>query len=95
MVIGFPVSFYELPGIAGRGSLTPGLGALVSFYAGLGCSTLGFRTQGTTIVAAMLLLAHDLPIEAAVSKKRQQNIFIDINAGIIGLSFGIGINYIF
>lgn len=63
-------------GLPGEAALPLVLGALVSFYAGLGAVVpLGLGPRELTIVAAMLLLAHDLPVEAAVSKKRQQNYF--------------------
>jgi hypothetical protein len=57
---------------------------------------LGLGPKELTIVAAMLLLAHDLPIEAAVSKKSGSRIFsLILMRVLLACAFGIGINYIF
>ena len=75
----------------------PWFGSFVSFYAGLGAVVpLGLGPKELTIVAAMLLLAHDLPIEAAVSKKSGSRIFsLILMRVLLACAFGIGINYIF
>ncbi len=86
--------FMSFLGLPGEAALPLVLGAVVSFYAGLGAVVpLGLGPRELTIVAAMLLLAHDLPVEAAVSKKSGSSVFsliiIRIAAACV---FGIVIN---
>lgn len=86
--------FMSWLGLPGEAALPLVLGALVSFYAGVGAVVpLGLGPRELTIVAAMLLLAHDLPVEAAVSKKSGSKITSLIIIRIIAAcAFGIGIN---
>ncbi|MBO8158751.1 MAG: nucleoside recognition protein [Thermosyntropha sp.] len=60
----------QLIGLPGEATVPIVLGALVSVYAGIAAVVpLGFDVKELTIIAAILLIAHDIPIEAAVSKK--------------------------
>lgn len=88
--------FMSFLGLPGEAALPLVLGALVSFYAGVGAVVpLGLDARELTIVAAMLLLAHDLPVEAAVSKKSGSSISsLIIIRVILALAFGIGLNFI-
>ncbi|MGS0763689.1 nucleoside recognition domain-containing protein [Syntrophomonas curvata] len=57
-------------GLPGEAALPLVLGALVSFYAGVGALVpLGFDAKELTIIAAFILCAHDLPLESVISKK--------------------------
>lgn len=57
-------------GLPGEAALPLVLGALVSFYAGVGAVVpLGFDAKELTIMAAFILCAHDLPLESVISKK--------------------------
>jgi spore maturation protein SpmB len=57
-------------GLPGEAALPLVLGALVSFYAGVGALVpLGFDTKELTIMAAFILCAHDLPLESLIGKK--------------------------
>ncbi|NLO22459.1 MAG: nucleoside recognition protein [Syntrophomonadaceae bacterium] len=89
--------FMSFLGLPGEAALPLVLGALVSFYAGLGAVVpLGLGPKELTIVAAMLLLAHDLPVEAAVSKKSGSRIVsLMLIRVLAACAFGISINYLF
>ncbi len=57
-------------GLPGEASLPLVLGIFLNIYAAIGAILpLDMGTREITIIAAMLLLAHSLPMEAAVSKK--------------------------
>ncbi|MGI6453635.1 MAG: nucleoside recognition domain-containing protein [Syntrophomonadaceae bacterium] len=57
-------------GLPGEAALPLSLATLVNVYAGIGAILpLGFNTKELTIVAAMVLFAHELPIETAINKK--------------------------
>ena len=57
-------------GLPGEASLPLVLGMFLNIYAAIGAILpLGMGTREITIIAAMLLMAHSLPMEAAVSKK--------------------------
>lgn len=57
-------------GLPGEASLPLVLGMFLNIYAAIGAILpLAMSTKEITIIAAMLLLAHSLPIESAVSKK--------------------------
>lgn len=59
-----------LIGLPGEAALPLVLGAVVSFYAGVGALVpLGFDAKEMTIIAAFILCAHDLPLESVISKK--------------------------
>lgn len=60
----------HLIGLPGEAALPIVLGALVSFYAGVGAVVpLGFDAKEITIIAAIMLAAHDLPLESVISRK--------------------------
>lgn len=60
----------RIAGLPGEASLALVLGYLVNIYAAIGAITpLDLTTKQITIISTMLLLAHSLPMEAAVSKK--------------------------
>lgn len=60
----------HLIGLPGEAALPLVLGALVSFYAGVGAVVpLGFDAKELTIIAAFMLAVHDIPLESAISRK--------------------------
>jgi spore maturation protein SpmB len=85
-----------LLGLPGEAALPLVLGALVNYYAGLGALIpLGLSVKELTIAAAIILIAHDLPLEAAVSKKSGSKFISLILARIVLACFmGAGINFI-
>lgn len=57
-------------GLPGEASLALVLGYLVNIYAAIGAITpLDLTAKQITIISVMLLLAHSLPMETAISKK--------------------------
>lgn len=85
-----------LLGLPGEAALPLVLGALVNYYAGLGALIpLDLSVKELTIAAAIILIAHDLPLEAAVSKKSGSKFISLILARIVLACFmGAGINFI-
>ncbi|WP_027364599.1 nucleoside recognition domain-containing protein [Desulfotruncus alcoholivorax] len=64
----------HLFGLPGEASLVLVLGKLINLYAAIGAiSSLGLSHREITIIAAMLLLSHSLPIESAVSGRTGVN----------------------
>lgn len=60
----------HLVGLPGEASLPLVLGMFLNIYAAIGAILpLGMSAREITIIAAMLLLAHSLPMETAISKK--------------------------
>ncbi len=60
----------HMAGLPGEASLPLVLGMFLNIYAAIGAILpLGLNTKEITIIAAMLLMAHSLPMEAAISKK--------------------------
>ncbi len=61
-------------GLPGEAALPLALGALASTYAGIAALVpLGFGVKELTIAAAFMFMAHDLPIEAAISRRTGSN----------------------
>jgi len=84
----------SLLGLPGEAALPLVLAGLVNFYAGMGAVIpLGLGTKEITIAAAMMLLAHDLPVEAAVSKKSGSSVVsLVLIRVIMACAFAVGIN---
>jgi spore maturation protein SpmB len=60
----------HMVGLPGEASLPLVLGMFLNIYAAIGAILpLGMNTTEITIIAAMLLMAHSLPMETAISKK--------------------------
>ena len=73
-VAGIFAPVMHLFGLPGEASLVLVLGKLINLYAAIGAiSTLGLAHREVTIIATMLLLAHSLPIESAVSGRTGVN----------------------
>lgn len=86
----------KLVGLPGEAALPVVLASLVNVYAGIGAILpLGLDQKELTIVGAMVLMAHELPIETAVSKKTGSRVsslvFIRI---ILAFVFAAIINFI-
>lgn len=76
----------HLVGLPGEASLPLVLGYMVNIYAAIGAMTpLDLTGKQITIIAAMLLLAHSLPMETAISKKTGVRV-----TGLILLRLGVG-----
>lgn len=66
----------QLVGLPGEASLPIVLAAFVNVYAGIAAvPALGFDVKELTIIGAIILIAHDLPLEAAISKKSGSTAF--------------------
>ncbi len=88
-----PVMF--ILGLPGEASLPLVLGMFLNIYAAIGAILpLDMNTKEITIVAAILLLAHSLPLEATVSKKSGAKVTSLVLARLI-LAFGVGIFFNF
>ncbi|MDD4550076.1 MAG: nucleoside recognition domain-containing protein [Syntrophomonadaceae bacterium] len=60
----------QIVGLPGEASMPLILGYFINIYAAIGAILpLGLDSKEITIISAMLLMAHSLPIETAVSKK--------------------------
>jgi len=60
----------KLVGLPGEASVAIVLGYFTNLYAAIGAiASLNLSSKETTIIATMLLIAHSLPMETAVSKK--------------------------
>jgi spore maturation protein SpmB len=83
-------------GLPGEAALPLVLGALVSFYAGVGSLVpLGFDAKEMTIIAAFMLCAHDLPLESVISKKSGSRVSSLIMVRLIAaVSLAMLINYV-
>jgi len=75
LLSGYLTPLMQLVGLPGEAALPVALAALVNVYAGIGAMLpLGLDSRELTIVGAMVLMAHELPVEAAVSKKTGSNV---------------------
>jgi Fe2+ transport system protein B len=99
-VIGWISSLLEplmhIIGLPGEAAVPLVLGALVSFYAGVGAVVpLGFDVKELTIIAAFMLCAHDLPLESVISKKSGSRVSSLIMVRLIAaVSLAMLINYV-
>lgn len=60
----------KMVGLPGEASVAIVLGYFTNLYAAIGAiASLNLSSKETTIIATMLLIAHSLPMETAVSKK--------------------------
>lgn len=81
----------QVVGLPGEASLPLVLGYFINIYAAIGAILpLGLGIKEITIISAMLLMAHSLPIETAVSKKTGIRIWSIVLVRIV-LSFTTGI----
>ncbi|MDD3890015.1 MAG: nucleoside recognition domain-containing protein [Syntrophomonadaceae bacterium] len=81
----------QLAGLPGEAALPLVLAGLVSSYAGIGAVIpLGFDVKELTIICAMIMIAHDLPVETAVNKKTGSPV-IPLLVTRISLAFLVGI----
>ncbi|WP_347488453.1 nucleoside recognition domain-containing protein [Desulfoscipio sp. XC116] len=83
--------FFGLPGEA---SLVLVLGKLINIYAAIGAiSSLELTGREVTIIAAILLLSHNLPVESAVSHKTGiSGLLMTALRLIMGILAGLTIN---
>ena len=64
------VTIMKMVGLPGEAALPMVLGYFLTIYAAIGALLpLGMSVREITILSVMLLLAHSLPLEAAVAKK--------------------------
>lgn len=86
----------QLVGLPGEAALPLVLASFASVYAGIGAVVpLGFDVKELTIIAAMILIAHDIPIEAAISKKTGSPIFPLVTIRfVIAFLVGFFVNHI-
>lgn len=84
-------------GLPGEASLALVIAMLSNAYAGIATAlSLNLGTKEMTVIAAMLLMAHELPIEAAVSKKSGSKATpLIITRLMLALIFGIIVNLTF
>ncbi|NLB53204.1 MAG: nucleoside recognition protein [Syntrophomonadaceae bacterium] len=81
----------HIVGLPGEASLPLVLGAFLNIYAAIGAVLpLAMNTKEITIIAAMLLLAHSLPLEGIVSKKSGAKVSTLIITRLIS-AFGAGL----
>ena len=83
-----------LMGLPGEASLALIFGMSVSFYAGLGAiASLDLTAKQITVIGSVLLIAHSLPVETAITKKTGVAA-LPLLAMRVGLAFlcGIGLN---
>lgn len=89
------IPFMKIVGLPGEASIVLVLGYLVNIYAALGAIlSFDLSVKEITIIAAMLLIAHSLPVETAVSKRTGVKVFSLVLVRVIG-SFLIGILFNF
>ena len=80
-------------GLPGEASLPLVLGLFLNIYAAIGAILpLGISAREITIIASMLLMAHSLPMEAAVSKKSGAKVASLISVRII-MAFLVGAGF--
>lgn len=83
----------HMVGLPGEASLPLVLGMFLNIYAAIGAILpLGMNTTEITIIAAMLLMAHSLPMEAAISKKSGAKVASLVLVRII-MAFVIGAGF--
>lgn len=88
--------FMHVVGLPGEAALPLVLGAFLNIYAAIGAMLpLGLSVKQITVMSAMLLLAHSLPVETAVNKKTGVRVsgLVLIRLGMAFL-FGIFFNWI-
>ncbi len=91
----FMVPVMTLVGLPGETSVPLVIGYTLNIYAAIGAMLpLGLSVKEITILSAMLLIAHGLPIETAIAKKTGVKTFSLVLVRII-LSFLIGILFNF
>lgn len=74
-------------GLPGEASLPLVMGYFINIYAAIGALLpLGLTTKQITIMAAMLLMAHSIPMETAVSKKTGVKV-----SGLVILRFSLSL----
>ena len=78
-------------GLPGEASLPVVLGLVLNIYAAIGAIlSLSLSVKEITIIAAIILLAHSLPMEAVVSKKSGAKVSTLLAARLL-LAFGAGL----
>ncbi|MEW5922195.1 MAG: nucleoside recognition domain-containing protein [Bacillota bacterium] len=81
----------RLAGLPGEASLALVLGFVVNIYAAVGAIvSLSLTPKQITVIATIILLAHSLPVETAVSKKSGIEV-LPILAIRLGLGFTCGV----
>ncbi|MGR6835485.1 nucleoside recognition domain-containing protein [Syntrophomonas erecta] len=84
------VPIMHLVGLPGEASVPLVMGYFLNIYAAIGAMLpLGLSIKEITILGAMLLLAHSLPMETAVAKKTGVKVFSLVMVRIV-LSFLAG-----
>jgi len=84
----------KLVGLPGEASLPLVLGYCVNIYAAIGAITpLNLNIKQITIIAAMLLLAHSLPMETAINKKTGVRVTgLVVLRLLVGFAIAVGLN---
>lgn len=87
----------HLVGLPGEASVSLVLGYLVNIYAAIGAMTpLNLSVKQITIISAMILLAHSLPLETAVNKKTGVRVGgLVIIRLLVGFLLAMGLNIFF
>jgi len=89
------VPIMTIVGLPGETSLPLVIGYTLNLYAAIGALLpLGLDTRELTILSAMLLMSHALPMETAIAKKTGIRTF-SLVISRIGMSFLIGILFNF
>jgi spore maturation protein SpmB len=85
-----------LMGLPGEAALALVFGMGVSFYAGLGViASLDLTAKQMTVIGSVLLIAHSLPVETAITKKTGIPAFpILVMRVVVAFLCGIGLNMI-
>ena len=81
-------------GLPGEASVPLVLGYLVNIYAAIGAMTpLNLTGKQITIIAAVLLLAHSLPVETAINKKTGVRVTALVALRLlVGFLLAVGLN---
>ncbi len=89
------IPLMKIVGLPGEASIVLVLGYLVNIYAALGAIlSFNLTVKELTIIAAMLLVAHSLPVETAINKKTGVKITSLVLVRVVG-SFLMGILFNF
>lgn len=88
------VPVMHLVGLPGEASLPLVLGIFLNIYAAIGAIIpLGLSIKQITIISAIILTAHSLPLEAAVSKKTGVKVApLIMTRLLVAFVFGWGLN---
>lgn len=87
------VPVMKFVGLPGEASLALVLGYTVNIYAAIGAILpLHMNVKEITIISAMLLMAHSLPVETAVNKQTGVSVYSLVLIRIV-LSFAFGITF--